>query len=184
MMLLLTILLCSLVAGLLFGFAVVVMPGIANLENREFLMAFKHMDEVIQNNQPLFIMVWGGSILSVFITLILGTMNTAGMELYLLWFASALYLLGVQIPTFRFNIPLNNSLQSIEIQSLDESAVALFRTSFETPWNGWNRLRTINAVHLSRCCLYFSAYSNFHPKPIEGWKLITRWNQMGYGNTK
>ena len=48
MMLLLTILLCSLVAGLLFGFAVVVMPGIANLENREFLMAFKHMDEVIQ----------------------------------------------------------------------------------------------------------------------------------------
>jgi len=53
MMLLLTILLCSLVAGLLFGFAVVVMPGIANLENREFLMAFKHMDEVIQNNQPL-----------------------------------------------------------------------------------------------------------------------------------
>ena len=46
--LLISILLCSLVAGLLFGFAVVVMPGIAKLSDREFLMSFKNMDGIIQ----------------------------------------------------------------------------------------------------------------------------------------
>jgi uncharacterized membrane protein len=92
--LLLSILLCSLVAGLLFGFAVVVMPGIAKLTDREFLSSFKHMDGIIQDDQPLFILVWAGSILSLTSTLILGTLNLDGMELYLLWIASVLYLLG------------------------------------------------------------------------------------------
>lgn len=144
--LLLSILLCSLVTGLLFGFAVVVMPGIANLDDKEFLLAFKRMDEIIQNDQPLFILAWGGSVLSVIAALILGTMNLAGVQLYLLGVASALYLFGVQLPTFRFNIPLNNSLQNLQIHSLNESELALFRTEFEMPWNRWNRFRTISAV--------------------------------------
>ncbi|MBT6255113.1 MAG: hypothetical protein HOI85_03140, partial [Euryarchaeota archaeon] len=67
---------------------------------------------------PLFILVWAGSILTVLATLILGTMNLTGTQLYLLWVASALYLFGVQLPTFRFNIPLNDSLQALDIEAL------------------------------------------------------------------
>lgn len=33
--------LCSLVAGLLFAFAIVVMPGIRSLKDRDFLLAFQ-----------------------------------------------------------------------------------------------------------------------------------------------
>ena len=86
--LMLTIILCSLVAGLLFGFAIVVMPGIATLSDKEYLLAFKHMDGIIQNNQPLFILAWAGSMLSVAVTFILGMMNLSGTEMYLLMFAS------------------------------------------------------------------------------------------------
>jgi uncharacterized membrane protein len=144
--LMLAIMLCSLVAGLLFGFAIVVMPGIAKLNDKGFLSAFKHMDEIIQNNQPLFILVWAGSILSIIITLILGIMNLIGTQIYILILASILYLVGVQLPTFRFNIPLNNSLQNLDIESLDESEAALCRVDFEIPWNHWNRIRTVNAI--------------------------------------
>jgi uncharacterized membrane protein len=144
--LMLAIMLCSLVAGLLFGFAIVVMPGIAKLNDKGFLSAFKHMDEIIQNNQPLFILVWAGSILSIIITVILGIMNLTGTKIYILILASILYLVGVQLPTFRFNIPLNNSLQNLDIESLDESEAALCRVDFETPWNRWNRIRTVNAI--------------------------------------
>ena len=144
--LMLSILFCSLVAGLLFGFAVVVMPGIAKLTDKEYLLAFKHMDGIIQNNQPLFILVWAGSIISVIVTLVLGVMNLNGTQIYLLSAASVLYLLGVQLPTFRFNIPLNNSLQNLDIEGLEDTEAAIFRTGFETPWNRWNRLRTANAI--------------------------------------
>ncbi len=146
MALMLTIMLCSLVAGLLFGFAIVVMPGIVKLTDKDYLLAFKHMDGIIQNNQPLFILVWAGSILSVIITLILGVMNLSGTQIYLLIFASILYLLGVQLPTFRFNIPLNNTLQNLDIESLEESEATLSRVDFEIPWNRWNKIRTVNAI--------------------------------------
>tara|TARA_Y100000589_G_scaffold271399_1_gene264059 strand:- start:810 stop:1310 length:501 start_codon:yes stop_codon:yes gene_type:complete len=142
----LSILLCSLVAGLVFGFAAVVMPGIAKLSDREFLLAFKHMDGIIQNNQPAFMLVWVGSIFSVIAMLVLGTMNLSGGELYHLWGASALYLLAVQLPTVRFNIPLNNALQALNIESLGESDLAKAREDFEAPWNRWNRFRTLTSI--------------------------------------
>ena len=49
----------------MFGFAAVVMPGIAKLSDREFLLAFKQMDGIIQNNQPAFMFVWVGSVLTM-----------------------------------------------------------------------------------------------------------------------
>ena len=55
--------LCSLVAGFLFAFAIVAMPGIRNLNDRDFIRAFQVMDRVIQNNQPIFMLVWAGSVL-------------------------------------------------------------------------------------------------------------------------
>ena len=113
--LMLSILLCALVTGLLFGFAIVVMPGIAKLSDKDFLLAFKNMDGIIQNNQPLFILIWVGSIISIIGSLITGTMNLSGNQLYLLWIGSTLYLFGLQLPTIRFNIPLNNALQKLDI---------------------------------------------------------------------
>ena len=146
LVLMLSIILCSLVAGLLFAFAVVVMPGIAKLDDKEYLLAFKHMDGIIQDNHPLFILVWTGSILSVIITLIMGIINLSGGEIYLLGLASVLYLFGVQLPTFQFNIPLNNSLQKMDIAALEDSEAAVSRAGFEIPWNRWNRIRTINSI--------------------------------------
>lgn len=64
--------LCGLVAGLMFTFAVVVMPGIRSLKDREFLQAFKEMDRVIQENDPRFVVVWLGSIVSLIALCLLG----------------------------------------------------------------------------------------------------------------
>jgi uncharacterized membrane protein len=122
------------------------MPGIAKLTDKEYLLAFKHMDGVIQNNQPLFVLVWAGSILSVIATLALGIMNLRGEELYLLTGATLLYLIGVQLPTFRFNIPLNNELQNLDVEELEDDQAKSSRVEFETPWNRWNRIRTVNAI--------------------------------------
>ncbi len=56
----LSTLLCSLVAGFVFAFTIVIMPGIKSLSDHDFLQAFNVMDRVIQNNQPIFVLVWLG----------------------------------------------------------------------------------------------------------------------------
>lgn len=141
-----TTLLCALVAGLVLGFAVVVMPGIASLPDRDFLKAFKVMDAVIQNQQPLFIAVWVGSTVAMLVLLVLGTLQRSGTDLHLVWLAGGLYLLGVQGPTVRFNIPLNNALQALDVESMSETEAREVRLWFEASWNRWNRFRTVAAT--------------------------------------
>ena len=152
--LLISILLCSLVAGLLFGFAVVVMPGIAKLSDREFLMSFKNMDGIIQNNQPVFMFIWLGSVVAIMATTILGFQNLVTSQNNLLWLASAFYLIGVQLTTARINIPLNNELQNMNLFTLEESELAMFRLKFDKQWNRWNRFRCFNAIISVSIMLY------------------------------
>ena len=73
-------LLCALVTGFIFTYAVVVMPGFAKLDDRDFIRAFQVTDGVIQNNQPLFMLAWVGSIVSVVATMILGFIELHGIE--------------------------------------------------------------------------------------------------------
>lgn len=142
----LSTLLCALVAGLVFGFAAVVMPGIAKLSDEAFLLTFKNIDGVIQGNQLAFMLVWVGSILTVIATLVLGTLYLKGGLIYLLWAAASLYLLGVQLPTVCFNVPLNNALQDLDLLAINESEMAKFRATFEEPWTRWNTIRTSSAI--------------------------------------
>jgi uncharacterized membrane protein len=133
--------LCSLVAGFLFAFSVVVMPGIRSLSDREFIRAFQVMDRVIQNNQPVFILVWVGSVVILITSAVLGIGQLNGIERLLLIFTALAYLLGVQLPTVTINIPLNNKLQTLDADAMDETAQKTARQDFEPRWNQWNSIR-------------------------------------------
>lgn len=139
-------LLCSLVAGFLFAFAVVVMPGIRSLGNREFLRAFQVMDRIIQRGQPLFGLVWLGSVLALIGGVALGMRHTAGADRLLLIVAGGVYLVGVQVPTFRTNIPLNNELQALSVDRVDDATCQAARARFEPRWIRWNTIRTAMAA--------------------------------------
>jgi len=138
--------LCSLVAGFLFAFAVVIMPGIRNLDDGAFLRAFQEMDGVIQRGHPLFGLVWVGSVLALIAGLGLAVGQAAGLERMLLVLAGGVYLLGVQLPTFVINIPLNNELQALDINGADEATRRSARERFESRWNRWNTIRTALAA--------------------------------------
>lgn len=139
--LILSTFLCSLVAGFLFAFSVVVMPGIRSLNDREFIRAFQVMDRVIQNNQPIFMLVWVGSVVILIISAMLGIGQLDGIERLLLIFAVLAYLLGVQLPTVTINIPLNNKLQTLDVDAMNETAQKTARKDFELLWNRWNSTR-------------------------------------------
>lgn len=134
--------LCSLVAGFLFAFAVVVMPGIQSLKDREFIRGFQAIDRVIQNNQPIFVLVWVGSVLVLATSAVLciGQLDRVGYLLIV--FALLAYILGVQLPTFTINIPLNNKLQALDVDQMNEATHQAARLDFEPRWNRWNSIRT------------------------------------------
>lgn len=141
--LLLATFLCSLVAGFLFAFAVVAMPGIKKLSSGAFIRAFQVMDGVIQNNQPVFMLVWGGSVIALIVATVLGFWQLEGVDRILIAGAMLIYLFGVQLPTIIINVPLNNQLQTLDVDTMDDPALKAARMAFEPRWNHWNVIRTV-----------------------------------------
>ena len=152
-------LLCALVTGFIFTYAVVVMPGFAKLDDRDFIRAFQVTDGVIQNNQPLFMLAWVGSIVSVVATMILGFIEHHGIERWTVFAIVFVYLLGVQGITIRVHLPLNNHLQRLEIDEMDPESLSKECNKFETRWNYFNNIRTLIAFAVSFSLMLF-IYAN------------------------
>lgn len=133
---------CSLVAGITLIFATVIMPGLKTLGDRGFLESFKAIDRVIQDSQPVFMLVWLGSGLALIVATVLGFGVLQGIDRALLITALLIYLPGVQITTAVVNVPLNNELQAQDIGQLDDEAIALACDTFEPRWVRWNTVRT------------------------------------------
>ena len=144
--LLLSALLCSLVAGIVLTFAIVVMPGIRSMGDRDYLMAFKVMDRVIQNNQPVFMLVWVGSALLLLATTVWGFWRLEGLDRILLVVAGVIYIFGVQVPTGTINVPINNRLQAQDLDTSSETELRALAETYETRWLRWNTIRTIAAI--------------------------------------
>ena len=152
-------LLCALVTGFIFTYAVVVMPGFAKLDDRDFIRAFQVTDGVIQNNQPLFMLAWVGSIVSVVATMILGFIEHHGIERWTVIAIGFIYLIGVQGITIRIHLPLNNRLQRLEIDEMDPESLSKERNKFERRWNNFNNIRTLIAFAVSFSLMLF-IYAN------------------------
>ena len=143
------ILFCNLVGGFIFTYSIVVMPGLSNLNNKDFLKAFQVTDAVIQNNQPLFMFTWIGSIVAILTTIAVSLVAVSLSEAWLIILVGAAYLQSVQGITLAIHIPLNNHIQKLNIEELDDKSLADERLKFETKWNFFYIIRTGIAISVS-----------------------------------
>ena len=148
-------LLCSLVTGFILTYAIVVMPGLSKLDDKEFIKAFQVTDGIIQNNQPIFILIWVGSIISVVSTIIISIFTLGILEAWKLIFVSLVYLIGVQAITIIIHLPLNRRIQNIDINSTNLQSLNEERKNFETKWNYFNNIRTVIAFLVTLFFLLF-----------------------------
>ena len=137
-----SILLCALAAGFILTYAIIVMPGLSKLDDKEFIKAFQVTDGIIQNNQPIFILIWVGSIISVLGTIITSILSLGIVEAWLIIFAGVIYLLGVQGITISIHLPLNKNIQKIDVNSNNSQTLSEVRRNFEKKWNYFNNIRT------------------------------------------
>ena len=140
-----SILLSALVTGFILTYAIVIMPGVSNLDDKEFIKAFQVTDGIIQNNQPIFILIWIGSIVSVLSTIITSILSLGILDAWLIIFVGVVYLLVVQGITISIHLPLNKSIQNIDINSSNSEILSKMRKSFETKWNYFNNVRSVVA---------------------------------------
>ena len=137
-----SILSCSLVTGFIFTYAVVVLPGFSKLGDKEYIRVFQVTDGVIQNNQPLFMLTWIGSIISVLGAILASILSP---ELAKTWFVvliGAVYLIGVQGITITIHLPMNNHIKDLNLDELDNQTLSKERLKLETKWNYFNNIRT------------------------------------------
>jgi len=125
------------------------MPGFSKLEDKEFLRAFQVTDGVIQNNQPLFMLTWVGSIISVLSVMVISILSLGVSEAWIIFVVGLIYLLGVQGITVSIHLPLNNHIQKIDINDMNNQSLNEERTNFEMRWNYFNNIRTFIAFSAS-----------------------------------
>ena len=140
--LLVSTLLCGLVTGIILTYAIIVMPGLSRLDDRAFIRAFQVTDEIIQNRQKVFMFVWLGSIFLVACTMGIALLVLNGNIRWLIIFAGAIYLLGVQGITILVHLPLNGRIQRVKVDEVDDETIHEQRLIFEAKWNSFNRVRT------------------------------------------
>ena len=140
-----SILLGTLLTGFILIYALVIMPGLSKLDDKEFIKVFQVTDGIIQNNKPIFILIWVGSIMSVLSTIITSILSLGILDAWIIIFAGVVYLLVVQGITISIHLPLNKSIQNIDINSSNSETLSKMRKTFETKWNYFNNVQTVFA---------------------------------------
>jgi uncharacterized membrane protein len=150
MILFFAIIATGLMAGLFYAWSVSVMPGLKTLPDREFILGMQSMNKAIQN--PLFFLAFFGAAICLPISCILNFKQPPSNDYYLLLAATILYLAGIMGTTIFGNVPLNNMLDSFNLQQAPPEAISNMRLAFEAKWNYLNTIRSFSAI-ISFCLL-------------------------------
>ena len=136
------VLLTGLSAGLFYAWAVSVIPGTKKVADSTYLETMQSINRAILN--PAFYLIFFGSL----ILLVISTIQhfQTGLAFWLLLTATLVYLIGTVGVTMLGNVPLNNSLDVLDLGELKAELQAQTRRQFEVKWNRLHMIRTVFAV--------------------------------------
>ena len=134
----------GLMAGLFYAWSISVTPGLAKINDVSYLQAFQSMNRAILN--PLFFVVFFGLVVLLPVLSYLSYQTSMGNQFWYVVLATVLYFVGIMAVTIAGNIPLNNKLEALQIESMTPEQMDEFRKGFESKWNRLNHIRTISSI--------------------------------------
>ncbi|SDT37882.1 anthrone oxygenase family protein [Microlunatus soli] len=141
----------GLTAGVFTDWSNTIMPGLADVDDRTFVLAFRSLDASINN--PFFLGVeFSGALL---FTVAAGALQVrTGRRTALPWILAALvaYLTAIMI-TFAVNEPLNTRLRTIDEPAASADFAALRAELNAARWAAWNTARAVTATIAFGCLL-------------------------------
>lgn len=131
----------GLMAGIFLIFSNTIMNALARLQPSQGIAAMQAINRTILN--PVFFAVFFGTAVacSLLSVSLLWRWHQPG-SFYLLA-GSILYLVGVILITIVFNVPMNESLDTVEPESIEGGNVW---AKYLTNWTAWNHARTVAAL--------------------------------------
>ncbi|OEK06502.1 anthrone oxygenase family protein [Roseivirga misakiensis] len=130
-------------AGLFFAWSVSVIPGTQKINSEAYLETMQSINRAILN--PVFFMVFFGSLL------FLGAasyyqFHVSSSAFWFMLIAAATYLIGTLAVTGLGNVPLNDQLESTQLNLLNKVQLEDLRSFYESKWNRFHLIRTICAI--------------------------------------
>jgi len=144
-------------AGLLYAYAVSVIPGLKNIPGKSYLEAYQSINRAILN--PAFFIVFFGSLILMVISIWFQYKVQVNLAFWLITGGTIIYLVGTLGVTIMGNVPLNESLDALKINALSSEELENARLSFESKWNQLNTVRTVFSV-IAFMMLLLGVFSN------------------------
>ncbi|MFD8871845.1 DUF1772 domain-containing protein [Streptomyces sp. NPDC059590] len=129
-------------AGLFYGYACSVMPGLGRADDRTFVEAMQRINVAILNGW--FALVFGGALVLSVLAAVAHLRGDGRPALPWIVAAVALYLVMLVI-TFRVNVPLNDALDAAGHPDRIGDLAAV-RERFEERWVRWNVVRAVTST--------------------------------------
>jgi len=136
------VLLTGLSAGLFYAWTVSVIPGTKRVPDHVYLETMQSINRAILN--PAFFLVFFGSLILLAISTVQHYQQ--GLTFWLLLAASLTYLIGTFGVTSLGNVPLNDSLDVLELSELSLDLKTRTRQQYESKWNRLHMIRTVFAM--------------------------------------
>jgi uncharacterized membrane protein len=138
-----SVILTGLSAGLFFAWSVSIIPGTKLIEDRPYLETMQSINRAIIN--PVFFTVFFGSVVLLSIASI-NEFHSNKVVFGLMLSSTITYVIGTVILTGLGNVPLNNQLEVLKIAEMNSVQMTQFRKFYETNWNKLHLIRTVFAI--------------------------------------
>ncbi len=136
-----TLLLLGLSAGFFYSWEVSVIPGTSRVSNFSYLETMQQINRAILN--PKFFLIFFGSLIFLTLSSYLHYRGGVNSTFWLMLLATLTYLIGTFGVTAFGNVPLNDALDSINLEPLSATQLEDLRLSYERKWNRLHVIRTL-----------------------------------------
>lgn len=149
--------LTGLLAGLLLGFSISVIPGLRLMTAQQHIKAMQYINVKIKN--PIFLITLMGP--AVLLPIVAVQQQSDDSFAYLAT-SAALYIVGVIAVTMFGNVPLNDQLDAVDADQLSTSEAEHVRTEYHgigARWMLLHHIRTVAAI-AATAQVFIAALSN------------------------
>jgi len=140
---LISVLIIGLSSGFFYAWQVSVIPGTLKISDASYLETMKSINKEILN--PFFFIIFFGALVISFLNVGIHIFSGSNIPTLFVSLATIAYALTFGVTAFG-NVPLNNTLEALNLSETSSEELENFRKYYETSWNKYHLLRTWSSV--------------------------------------